>query len=444
MQLNPSKTTFFNVTLIYLQKIISMKKNYFLGALLFISSLGYSQKTIIVNGGQFGNPNEMANVQIYDPIVDSSRVIDTIRTGSVQEIIYDGFYAYVTAQDSIIMYDLTGETRLAAAGFNGVSTKSMAISGNELLVGNWYGKTSDNLYIYDKTNLTLLDSISGLTKGVKSILVNNGIAYIPQNQQTAGYSDSLGYIVKLDIANRVLIDTINVLGYTEDFGELVEMSSGLGFLSVNSTSNTITSYTYGSLIGPSNTSFSNNLNVSAKSHYSVHNDTMFLRLDNGISSLDMNSLMILDTNIIDTIITAFSYDTLNAKFYVTQTNFISYIAGKEYNRSGVKTRDFSVGFSPEVIRMYYGFSLAITEANLPKNYLSIYPNPSSDFVAVDLEALNTSTGNVRILNLNGQSVVSSFINKSDNFVSLRGLSSGVYILTVNTENGMFSARVIKE
>jgi hypothetical protein len=421
-----------------------MKKNYFLGALLFISSLGYSQKTIIVNGGQFGNPNEMANVQIYDPTVDSSRVIDIIHTSSVQEIVYDGFYAYVNAQDSIIMYDLTTETRFAAASFNGFSTKALAVSGNELLVGNWYGKTSDNLYIYDKSNLNLLDSITDLSKGVKSILVNNGFAYIAQNQQTAGYTDSLGYIVKLDVANRTIVDTINVLGYTEDFGELVEMSSGLGFLSVNPTSNTITSYTYGSLTGPANTSYTNNLKVSAKSHYSVHNDTMFLRLDNGISALDMNSLMILDTNIIDTIITAFTYDTLNSKFYVTQTNFTSYIAGKEYNRAGVKTRDFSVGYSPEVIRMYYGFSLAISEAIIPKTYLSVFPNPTKDFITVDLEALNAKSATVNVLNIKGQTILTSFISENDNNISLNNLNIGIYVLTVISENRVFSARIIKE
>ena len=57
-------------------------------------------------------------------------MIDTIQTQSVQDLLINGNIAYVAAQDSIVRYDLTNQTRTHAAAFNGPSTYTLELDQN--------------------------------------------------------------------------------------------------------------------------------------------------------------------------------------------------------------------------------------------------------------------------------------------------------------------------
>ncbi len=415
-----------------------MKKNYFLGALFMLSSLAYSQKTIFVNGGQFGNQSENANVMVYDPVVDSSRVIDTIHSQSVQEILFDGNSAYVLAQDSLVKYDLLNEVRLVGQKFMGLSTKSVAISGQELLVGNFYGQSTNNLVIYDKNTLALTDTVLNMTKAVKSILVNNGFAFIPQNAQTSGFSDTSGYILKFNIATRTVTDTIRVSGYTGDFGQLILNKDETGFLSLNPVSNTITGVDFTTL-SATNTSIGVNFSAGGQSNYSRYRDTLFIKTGNGISAIDLGNLAVTDTNFIDTVITGFSYDTLNARFYVTQTDFFSYKLGKSYNRQGVKLKDIEVGYSPEVVRIYYGNALAVEENNRPKVNFDIFPNPTTEYFSIKEDIKGEL--DLVLFNVNGQ-LLKVWIQSSENRYFIGDLPKGTYFLSINKGDERITERLI--
>ena len=232
-----------------------MKKvNLFLSLFLVSIFSSLAQQAVIVNGGQFGNPNENVNVVIYDIPTKTYTTLDTIHTNSVQDILIDGNEFFVLAQDSIVKYDVQNQSRLAAQAFSGPSTKTVLLSGNELLVGNWYGKSTDNLYIYNATNLQLIDSVSAVQSGVSSMLLDSNFLYITQNQTTSSFTDTLGVILKINISTRQIVDSITVNNYSEEFGELIRMPNGTGFYSINSGSNTITSVDFNTL-NASNTSF---------------------------------------------------------------------------------------------------------------------------------------------------------------------------------------------
>lgn len=416
-----------------------MKKIYFLGCLLSISSLGLAQKTLIVNGGQFGNPNENVNLMIYDVVTNSSTVIDTIHTQSVQELLLDGDHAYVAAQDSLVKYDLKTETRLAAAKFPGLSTKSMAMEGNKLLVGNFYGQTSNNLYLFDKQSLNITDTID-LKKAVKSILVHNGIAYIPQNSQTSNFDDTLGYVVRLNVSSKTLIDTLQVQGYTGDFGHLIPLVDGSGFLSINSASNSITQFSYNSINNPINNSLPVNLRVGGESHYAQLDDTLFLRMGNGIGAIHSQTLAILDTTIVDTVVTAFDYDTLSRRFFVTQTDFFSYNLGKIYGRDGQKIMNMNVGFSPEVVRIYYTSSLGLLNSELRPKQLAIYPNPGQGVIS--FAELNERQYLLRLFNQRGQLLRQERISQNENRLDFTELPNGLYFIQLQAEQEQLEGKFI--
>jgi len=418
-----------------------MKKNYFLFALSLISMTAFSQKTIIVNGGKFGDPSEQVNVMIYDTKTDVSTVIDTIHTPSVQDILIDDTLAYVVAQDSIVLYNLKTELRIAATDFPGASTKTMAISGNELLVGNWYGQDSANLYFYDKSNLNYIDSIQGVSKGAKSILIKDGFAYIPQNSQS-NWQDTLGNIIRIDIANRNITDTIEVTSYTLDMGQLVMQPNGLGFYSINSISNTITSVDFATLTA-TNTTFNQNFKVGSRSQYSIFKDTIFLKMNQGIGAINLNNLSVIDSVIIDTVVTAFTYDTLNSKFYVTQTDYNAYTQGRVYDRAGSRIDTLKVGFSPEVIEMYYApTSTSLVEFTAVKQIdVTIYPNPTTDFVTVAVKD-DAKVDVVMLYNQNGQLVMSRSFTGKQQMIQLQDLDRGIYFLQLRGENVLSNQKII--
>lgn len=407
-----------------------MKKNYLLLSILIALCIHLSaQKVILVNGGQFGNPQENVNIQIYDPGKKISRTIDSIHTNSVQDLLIDGNYAFVAAQDSIVKYDLSSEQRLATASFNGFSTKALAVYQNYLLVGNWYGKSSHNLYIYDRNNLALLDSVQQITKGVASILVNGSTAFISQNSTTADFEDTLGYIAVVNLDSLQQVVNITPTNYTGDIGQLIAYKNSL--LALNSVSNSILEFQNSSGSMPTVHQFQKDIQVLNPYQLSLYKDTLFLKWDAGLGSINVNNFQILDTAVLDTVITAFAFDTLRKQFYISQTDYFSYQQGGVYNRAGIKLDTFSVGFAPEIAKMYYPniTSLSETEAEIP-NY-RIYPNPATDLLFVEME--NNIPIVLKMFDVRGKIVKAKQLDKLRSGLNLSQLRSGVYIIQLQSE-----------
>lgn len=449
MQLNRWTVIKIETPAIFLQKKTGMKKITFSIALSVLSLASFAQKTIVVNGGRFGSSPDIS-VTSYDVTTQTSTLIDSIHSQSVQDVIIEGSNAYVMAQDSIVMYDLSQGVRTAATSFNGPSTKTALIGpNNELLVGNWYSKTSDNVYIYDATTLALKDSISAVAKGAKSMILNGGELYITQNLTSSTWSDSAGYVIRINVATRTVIDTMTVSGYSGDIGEIVARPDGSGFFTINSVSNTISSFDFVGLTLPvlmgTNTSFNANFSVGDRSDYTVHNDTAFIKTNRGVGAINLDNLTLIDSNIVDTVVTAFTYDTLNRVFYVTQTDFISFISGRAYDRSGNYLRSFPVDFSPEVISMYYDQVTGIFEAGREQlASFAVYPNPATTTVNIELNEVRQEVQRLEIFNLKGQLMHSSTVVGTMNRINVEQLTRGIYFVRISTNNASSIQKLIIE
>lgn len=420
-----------------------MKKNYLLLIVLFLScNFLPAQKLILVNGGQFGNPQERVNVQIYDPNTKISSSIDTIQTNSVQEILIEGDIAYVAAQDSIIKYDLTTEQRLASTGFNGFSTKSMAIYQNHLLVGNWYGKSSHNLYIYDKNTLVLVDSIPQITKGVSDILVLGSLALIPQNSSTSNFEDTLGYITLVDLDSLEYAGDITFTNYTQDIGQLVQIDNAV--LAINSFSNSLMKIqNFQANTSPLVYHFQQDIEVLNPYQYSVYEDTLFLKWNGKLGSVDLSNFNILDTTVVDTVVTAFALDTVRKQFYITQTDFFSYKNGGIYKYDGTKSDTLSVGHSPEIAIMYFPTITSLEEAPRAGMNYRFYPNPASNQLFVELIHPD-SKSDLRILDINGRVLMYKKLQQQKNSLRISDLKAGVYIIQIQSNEGFHSSKLIKQ
>jgi len=419
-----------------------MKRVFLFGAWFLTISASLSAQTyaIFVNGGQFGNPNSNVNVQLYDPVLDSTLVIDTIQTQSAQDVLIQGDVAYVAAQDSIVRYDLSSRSRTHTAAFNGPSTYTLALDQNQLLVGNWFGATTDNLYIYDASNLNLIDSVTAVSEDAKSILIKNGFAFITQNLSTSGFQDTSGYVIRLDLNTLNITDTLSIANYSGDIGELIERPDGNGFYSLNSVSNTIGYFSFTSPFVSSNGAAGVDLKVGNSSQWARNRDTLYARMENGIGAIDLNSLSVIDTNFIDTVITAFAYDSLMNQFYVSQTDFFSFNLGKTYDRNGSILSRFAVGFSPEAADVYYAIPVNVSNPQLStKTALELYPNPTSEICYIPNAKANDL---IRVLDLSGKLVWENRIANQGQALDVSRLNRGSYIVMLLSEEGISTSKMI--
>jgi hypothetical protein len=73
--------------------------------------------------------------------------------------------------------------------------------------------------------------------------------------------------------------------------------------------------------------------------------------------------------------------------------------------------------------------------------VSVYPNPSSS--DWNFRTPNTVIKSVEVFNLLGKRVVSQRNNSTDIAISTQGLTSGIYIARITTEQGAKSVKLIK-
>jgi len=88
------------------------------------------------------------------------------------------------------------------------------------------------------------------------------------------------------------------------------------------------------------------------------------------------------------------------------------------------------------------FQLPIEEVALERN-LSIYPNPASDFISVELKNSQVIT-EVSLLNNLGQVMTSVSNNGSTSKMNIdvSGMATGLYFVKVNTENASVTKKLI--
>jgi hypothetical protein len=100
-------------------------------------------------------------------------------------------------------------------------------------------------------------------------------------------------------------------------------------------------------------------------------------------------------------------------------------------------------FSPEVVVE----SAGVAEAREPAGSLSIYPHPARDRITIDLQITRTSSIAITLTSIDGtivRSITSRAAPTLKQDVLLNGLAAGIYMLTVETENGRWVRKVIKE
>ena len=90
-------------------------------------------------------------------------------------------------------------------------------------------------------------------------------------------------------------------------------------------------------------------------------------------------------------------------------------------------------------------STSISNLNDEKNYFSVYPNPTNDFVTIELKNIVVDKITISLTDLSGRKIKQwNLMNaKSEKQFLLNDIASGCYFINVNYENKLFTKKLIK-
>ena len=407
---------------------------------LFSNSLS-AQQLIIANGGLFGSQTDFVNLGIYDSRNGNFISLDTVKTNSVQDVLVENDrFIYLAAQDSIIKYDVQSGQRVAVNSFGATSTIRLGLYQNKLLVGNWYGNATGNLRIFDKNDLSFIDSIPEITKGATDFVVIGNKAYLAQNNTNSNYMDTLGYmaVVDLDNLNFLYNDTLSTVG--DEIGRLVNVGD-TAIYSINGNSNTISSLNL--LSGIKNTISASAVLNPRYTGASVFFDgnKWYLPFNNGIGTFDIVNNSVIQSDIVTVDPNkgfAFAVDPNLAKIYVSQIDYSNQTnnSGIVFNLNGDSTGVFPVGFSPEVLGVLNNQNVLGNEMIFEENIdFNVFPNPCKDFLQISSKEEIKS---LKVFNQLGQ-LVSEFYGLSGNDIRINTSSweNGIYYLNIGHQTILF-------
>jgi hypothetical protein len=415
-------------------------KKVLLSAGLFLSvfsqAQNYLHQAIILNEGYFDyQTNEIVEpvtIGKYDPISQAYSVVDTLEgMRFASDLIIEGNFYYVAADSKIYKMDLNSHQEISSVSCPGV--RNLGIYQNKLVAtrGEYLTTYDSYLHVFDATNMTLIapiDTIQGPKWATQNIVLDGSSAYIAVNN---GYEwgNEKGIIGKLDLNTLTYGNEIDLGPDGKNPDNLVKVCSFL--YSVNNKDWSGSSISKVALDGSSNST----VNIATAS---TGCGTSALRDDKLVYQISMETtLNEFDINLMNPV-GPVSGHTLNyyelaqepvsGNLFASETDFFSYGNVRVFNASNTELASFNVGVSPGTIV----FDVRSTSASLNElaSDISLYPNPTTDFLNVNVE------GTKRVLDLNGKVLITT----ESNMIEVSSLNSGVYFLEVEGKKVSFVKR----
>lgn len=378
----------------------------------------------------------------YNPVTKVYKDFDTIKGAKFgSAVIIDTGYVYVGADSLLIKYDLNTKAKIATKTIVGI--REMAIWGNQILVtcGATFPLTS-YFQAYDKNTLALIYQVPTVSYATQGIRVLDDSAYLAINDFGSG---SVGLLGVIDLQAQTERREVNLgAGGLNPYDVEVEPTNQKIY-TVNDltySNSTITKYDAAS------TTFTNNsLNLSASctgSTYYVGNIYFQAANDDNIGVFSTTSLTVWDSLQIHKYIYGMGIDSADGHIYVGQTDYETYGNVFIYNLFGTAIDSFPADVSPGNFAFDIRSTTGIPQTNLSVQ-LSVYPNPTSDELHINITDRYKETATLSLTDVLGRQVYQSEINTgSPTTISVSTIPSGVYFLKVQTANGITVKKIVKE
>jgi hypothetical protein len=327
--------------------------------------------------------------------------------------------------------DLNSHQEISSVSCPGV--RNLGIYQNKLVAtrGEYLTTYDSYLHVYDATNMTLIaaiDTVQGPKWATQNIVMDGSSAYIAVNN---GYEwgNEKGIIGKLDLNALTYGNEIDLGPDGKNPDNLVKVGSFL--YSVNNKDWSGASISKVALDGSSNST----VNIATAS---TGCGTSALRDDKLVYQISMETtLNEFDINVMNNIgpvnghslnYYELAQEPVSGNLFASETDFFSFGNVHIFNASNAELASFNVGVSPGTIV----FDVRTTSANLNElaSNISLYPNPTTDFLNVNVE------GTKQVLDLNGKVLVTT----ESNIIEVSSLNSGVYFLEVEGKKVSFVKR----
>jgi hypothetical protein len=418
------------------------------GNTLFAQDNTTVPRIIIANGGKYeSNPPyfDYVTVGSYNTSSHVFTIFDTIHTQSVQDVLIDDHYAYVAAQDTLVKYDLNTLHRLATVADSGLS--KLAVYGDKLIVTKQFPVSRFFVEILNTSNLGIVQYVDGVSGDCGGATISDDSIYVAVN---GGYLGSEGKLAVISTTSWSLIHEIN-------FGP-----DAVGIMNVYGYGNFI--YTINPTPGGSSAvgsitkmakdleTFTNNIfAVTIGFGVGIQGNLLYMQMNNGIGSYDLNTDHIGDTSIIrdpgsanHIYILAGALDYVNNDFYLPIGNYS--VPGKcvVTTIQGDSLTSFTDGISSNALAVQYSIPAGIQPAG-SREEVRISPNPATDWLNVSFNGMDNLQG-ITISDITGRTLYSSELKSGEKSARINAASfpSGVYFLSVKTYDGKITRKFIKQ
>lgn len=394
---------------------------------------------LIGNGGSFGTPGNKIKVGGYDPSAKKYATFDSFAGNSVTEFLTEGNITYLATDAGIYKYDLDNNTRITNNTASGI--RRMASYGQYIVATVNDYITTTRLKIFKKSDLSLVykDSMllanGTLTIG-EGIAVIGDTAYIALEGNYPKYGDT-GRIAVYDLKNKKQKRNITLDTATKGISNLY--TDGKAVIGVTASNySRVTVYTISTntfqILTPSST-------FDYSGGFGFYNNMLFAGFSDGIGTYNVSGKSY-NKVIANAYMAGATYDTVNKEIYYTTASYSK--AGKCYaiNSIGKVTDSFMVGISPQAVAMDYHIVTGIENTNQTNIDFNLYPNPANNVLNISLG--QGAKYKININDITGKNVLS--VNEIQNNFSanITDLPMGMYIVTVQNENGVSVKKFVKE
>lgn len=375
-------------------------KNYLFLILAFFFSSSFAQnhvhQVLILNEGVYGYESPVS-VGSYDPFTESyTSVVEIDSSRFASDLIIDGTFFYVAADNKILKYHLDTYELLAEVNVEGV--RNLAIYNNHLFVSRGeydpatWGAVRYNsfLHVYDKDNLsyiTELDTINGPKATTQNLIVNDGKLYVAINngfewsneEGLVGVIDanSFEYISEIDLGDNGK-NPDNMMLY-EDHLYTVNNKDWTG--SSISQINLETEAVVTKNISATPTGCGTSCLRAGKIVYQISQDVKLFQWNPELGEDEDNSSEIGSFDNFYEL----AEDQINQKFYASSTDYITYGNIQIYDENYNLESTFTAGISPGTIVFDVRQSVSLEELEIPNftNQSSIFDVLGREYKAGD-------------------------------------------------------------
>jgi hypothetical protein len=406
-------------------------------------------QVIVVNSGKFEYDlpafEDYVTVQAYDPVTHVVKVFDTIYTQSAQDIVIDGHFAYVAAQDSIIKYNIDNYQRIAAIADSGMA--KLCFYNNRLIVSKQYPVKRFFVEILD-ANLALLDFVDGISGECGGISADKDSVYVAVNH---GWAGTDGRLAVIDINTWTLTREVNYGTTAVGIMDLYNYSDRI--ISVNKTPygyppvGSLTNYNI--YTGSFHT---NNINYTVGEGAGIVDNLLYLLINEGIGSYNLDTQSIVDPAIVPDPgsanhinILSSGVDYINDRLYLNigTRNVNGY--GLITTLSGDSLSSFPEGISSDCMAVDYRTSVGIQPAGTKDESLTFFPNPVDNILTVRFKA-NSSFKDLKVMDLTGRIVYEQKgINDNKSLrINCEAFHPGIYFLSFTSDQGITTKKFLKK